>query len=112
MAATPPGRAELVVFPCAPVLDPATTVPDGLLHKFGITQDEHPVEIVRHYKLHAGWFQDGPCEIAATRRVRAAGVAHQVSMHLVPMSVLPSVVGALGSSCHRVEALNFSDAQI
>jgi len=42
MAAKPPRRAGLVVFPCAPVLDTAVMAPDGLSHKFGITQDEHP----------------------------------------------------------------------
>jgi hypothetical protein len=39
------------VFLCAPVLDAAALAPDGLLHRFGITQDERPVELPRHCNL-------------------------------------------------------------
>jgi hypothetical protein len=35
------------VFLYAPILDAAANAPDGLLHRLGIAQDEHPVEIAQ-----------------------------------------------------------------
>ncbi len=46
MAAKPQPDPNQSSFHRAPVLDVAAMAPDGLLHKFGITQDQHCVEIV------------------------------------------------------------------
>jgi hypothetical protein len=67
MATKPPRRAELIVFPSAPVLDDTAAIaPDGWSHEFGITQDEHPVEVVPMLATSCWRFQHGICQMAAT----------------------------------------------
>ena len=69
------------MFPDAPVLAAAAMAPDGLLHRFGITQDEHPVEIAQTLQHNLG----GPGMEPLRRRPRGTphGVVskYEVSAH-------------------------------
>src|SRR5215471_5160040 len=115
-AAKPHGRqapppSGLVVFPCAPVLDAAIMAPDGLSHKFGITQHEHLcrdclaaaniIVAVLAWDLPAGRYLTG-----ARRRVLRTRSACIWSR----CGECCSAAGALRPSCYWIGALNFSDA--
>ena len=85
--------------------------PDGLSHKFGITQSEHPVEIVRCRKDHVGGPGMGPASSQVPDRRAQPGAAYQVRVHLV--LVLAMFLGSQSAGIVRLpaRALNFSDAQ-
>ena len=86
--------------------------PDGLSHKFGITQGEHPVEIVRTPQRSCWRSRHGICQRQVADRRAQAGAAYQVSMHLV--AVLAALHGNRSARAvpYRVGALNFSGALI
>jgi hypothetical protein len=66
--------------------------PDGLPHKFGITQDERPVEIVPTPQTSWWRLRHGICQLAATPAGARERAAYEVSMHLVP--VLAALLGS------------------
>lgn len=84
--------------------------PDGLPHKFGITQASAPVEIVPTLQASFGGHGMGSVSWQLPRQARAS-VPHTRSACIWSRywQHCPAV-GALGLSCYRVGALNFGDA--